>query len=236
MEKKILLIGEKESSFIINAIQSALENGGYQVTYVEPEINQIDNADKSLETVILYAGNFIKDNAEVLFYLKDVCVEDEKTLYLVGYKDEIELMMEQQKAMQIQSMEQEMAILKESGSLVPTYNNIKSTIRELNDIFDGAQEYHFEFGKAVRDGDAVRRDISITFSASSYARAEAIIQKLHDCKYRCLIRTLSISSGNESGGVSASLQVTFYETMYEASSTLGLEEAKNEAQTPEDLT
>lgn len=149
---------------------------------------------------------------------------------------EIELMMEQQKAMQIQSMEQEMAILKESGSLVPTYNNIKSTIRELNDIFDGAQEYHFEFGKAVRDGDAVRRDISITFSASSYARAEAIIQKLHDCKYRCQIRTLSISSGNESGGVSASLQVTFYETMYEASSTLGLEEAKNEAQTPEDLT
>lgn len=172
-----------------------------------------------------------------VFYYEIVVKNVEETIQRYDTSElEIELMMEQQKAMQIQSMEQEMAILKESGSLVPTYNNIKSTIRELNDIFDGAQEYHFEFGKAVRDGDAVRRDISITFSASSYAGAEAIIQKLHDCKYRCLIRTLSISSGSETGGVNASLQVTFYETMYEASSTLGLEEAKNEAQTPEDLT
>lgn len=172
-----------------------------------------------------------------VFYYEIVVKNVEENI--TGYDTselEIELMMEQKKAASIQSMKEEMEVLKETGSLVPSYSNIKSTIRELHDIFEGAQEYHFEFGKAVRDGDAVRRNISIDFSASSYANAEAIIEKLHDCRFRCQIRTLSISSGNETGGVTANLQVTFYETMYEASSTLGLEETKNEANTSENLT
>ncbi len=89
----------------------------------------------------------------------------------------------------------------------------KNEISALNDIFGAASTYNFDFNQAIKDGDAVRRDINISFTAGSYSTAESIIEKLHDCKYRCLIRNISINTssgeGISSGSVSVSMTVTF---------------------------
>lgn len=167
------------------------------------------------------------------FIVKDV----EETIKKYDTEDlETELLIEQTKAASIMDMEAEMEAAKaESGSVVASYNNIKNEISALNDIFAAASTYNFDFNQAIKDGDAVRRDISISFTASSYNTAEAIIEKLHDCKYRCLIRNISINTssgeGISSGSVSVSMTVTFFETMYNANTTDGLEESSDEGNT-----
>lgn len=139
-------------------------------------------------------------------------------------KIEIELMTEQAKALGIKTMKSEMEINKsESLGTVESYNNIKNEISALNDIFSAADTFNIEFAEPVQDGDAVRRNIEITFTAGNYSEAEAIVGNLYKCKYRCLIRTVNIAASESS--VKGTLQVTFFETMYNATTTDGLVKA-----------
>jgi hypothetical protein len=141
---------------------------------------------------------------------------------------------EQAKAIQIKRMQDEIVSgKKEKTGLVETYSNLKAELRTLNDIFGDAQNFDFSFDQAAADGDAVRRTIVCTVTASSYKEARRMLLQLHDCKYRCLIGDVSISpsgTGRESGdknlnegAVSVNFSVTFYETLYGAASTDGLQ-------------
>ncbi|SCJ72242.1 Uncharacterised protein [uncultured Eubacterium sp.] len=167
------------------------------------------------------------------FIIKDV----DETIKKYDTEDlETELLIEQTRAQSIMDMEAEMKNAKDqTGSVVASYNNIKNEISALNDIFSAASTYNFDFSQAIKDGDAVRRDISVSFTAGSYNTTESIIAKLHGCKYRCLIRNISINTssgeGISSGEVSVSMTVTFFETMYNANTTDGLEENKDEGKT-----
>lgn len=157
---------------------------------------------------------------------------------------ESELLIEQAKA---QSKAQMLAEIEKGttdvNGIVASYNNIKNEIRELNDILSGTSGYNISFEQAVRSGDTARRDITITYEASNYKKARSVMKSLKNCKYRCMIKDVSFtsqsegSSGLRSGGkVSVSLKVTFYETMVDADTTLGLKEEKNEAQVQEETT
>ena len=145
---------------------------------------------------------------------------------------ETDLQIEQSKALSIQNMKDEIeANTSSETGVVASYNNIKNELAALNDIFASATSYNLDFGQAVQDGDAVRRQVSINFTAGSYSSAKAIIDDLHNCQYRCLIRTVSVSTtgtGLKSGEVSVTMDVTFFETMYNANSSSGLEAATNE--------
>ena len=135
---------------------------------------------------------------------------------------ETDLQIEQTKAINIKNMEKEINANKSgSGGVVASYNNIKNELAALNDIFAAASSYNLDFGQAVQDGDAVRREVNVTFTAANYSQAKAIIKAIHDCRYRCLIRSMSVSAADTE--VSATMDVTFFETMYNANSNGGLE-------------
>jgi type II secretory pathway component PulM len=137
-------------------------------------------------------------------------------------------------AANIQKMNAEIQANKENKTgEVSTYDNLKQEINELNDIFGDADNFSFSFDQAVATDDAVRRVITGSFTAVSYQDARDRLQKLHDGAYRCLITDLSMSpttleggegdSKNLNGGpVAVSFTVTFYETLYQASTTAGL--------------
>ena len=148
---------------------------------------------------------------------------------------ETEIQTETVKAADIARMKKEIADNKgkETG-VVESYDNIKNEINALNDIFADAVNFNLSFDQPVADGSAVRRNIGVSFTASDYAAARKIIVALHDCRYRCLITDLSITPaslqntyGSEgdinNGAVAVNLNVTFYETLYGASSTDGLQ-------------
>lgn len=167
------------------------------------------------------------------FIVKDV---DEAIARYDTEELETELLMEQTKAMTIVQMKKEMNENKSmTGKVVASYNNVRNEISALNTIFANAIDYNLNFSDPIKDGDAVRRVIDITFTARSYDSAVSIIKELYNCKYRCLIRNIDIAPGSVSGGinsgnVSVTLQVTFFETMYNADTQQGLEDA-NEEQT-----
>ncbi len=142
-----------------------------------------------------------------------------------------ELVTEQQKATKIKKMKSEMASNKtDNVGEIASYNNLTNEISALNDIFAAADTFNLNFSEPVKDGQAVRRNIDISFTAGSYKTAEGIISDLYSCKYRCLIRTLNLSSSGGSvgsGAVSGTVKVTFFETLYNASSESGLKTAED---------
>ncbi len=154
---------------------------------------------------------------------------------------EDELTAEQMKASQIQTMQQEIAENQgnETG-VVQSYDNFTAEANALNAIFQAASTFNFSFSQPIADGDAVRRSIGIDFTASDYQVAHSIIQQIHDCPFRCLIRDINITAQGVNGAqgsanvsnspVSVSLNVTFFETLYDAKTTTGLDYAQGSEQ------
>lgn len=87
-DKQILMIG-KISSFLGKAIQTNLEASGYQIQFVNPVVNEISKAKSDKPIILLYLGDYVEKSAEVLVYIKDFCLEEEKALFLIGYDEEI---------------------------------------------------------------------------------------------------------------------------------------------------
>lgn len=148
---------------------------------------------------------------------------------------ESDLLLAQVKAQKMDSMKAEIegGTLKESG-VVPTYNNLQNEINELNHILASADTYELAFSEATLIGDTVRRDISVSFHTGDYDSMKSVLENLYKCKYRCLIRSLQITTssaqgtGIKTGGnLNVSLTVTFYETTVNAESTAGLKLEEN---------
>lgn len=151
---------------------------------------------------------------------------------------ESQIEIEQQRLATMQRMQEEMkdTSKKKDNSYIETYNNLKSEIVTLNDIFDDSDTFSLSFEDPVATGDAVRRNITVTFSAKNYKTAKKIIKNLHNCKYKCIIRDLSITASQSNDGsdnavssvsldnskVNVTLNVTFFETLTGATTTDGL--------------
>ncbi|MBR6013886.1 MAG: response regulator [Selenomonadaceae bacterium] len=88
MRTELLFISQGVS-FMGNSIQKNLESAGYDVTRVDPEIKEIAAKKDEIPIFVFYLGKFVEDNPEVLVYLKDVCLEEEKFLILLGNLDEL---------------------------------------------------------------------------------------------------------------------------------------------------
>lgn len=147
---------------------------------------------------------------------------------------ETELTAYQSKIASMQQMEKEIASGKNAADgIVATYNNQKQEIIALNNIFADADSFDLSFAEPyATDGDnTVRRNLSASFTAESYDKAKEMLTALYHCEYRCLIQDINITptGGNSqeeaslsNGPVQVSLTATFYETMYNAPSTYGI--------------
>ena len=87
MKKNLVLISSG-STFMVNAIENNLKEAGFQVSRKEPVIKVLSEISKEDEILLMYLGPYIETIPEVLVYLKDLCVEDEKRLCLIGDHDE----------------------------------------------------------------------------------------------------------------------------------------------------
>lgn len=72
-----------------DALETALHKAGIATVTVEPVIEQIDREKDDTDIVIIFAGDFVFDTADVQVYVKDICVGDEKVLCVIGYNKEI---------------------------------------------------------------------------------------------------------------------------------------------------
>ena len=88
MKTTILLI-TKGVSFMSNSIQKNLEAAGYEVLRAEPDIGALNDCKDKSDLFIFYLGNFVLDISETLVYLKDMCLENDKMLFLIGNEAEL---------------------------------------------------------------------------------------------------------------------------------------------------
>ena len=127
---------------------------------------------------------------------------------------------------QLASMQSELEQLKtrDDVSVMPSYNNSKAELALLNDALRAANTFSVSFADVTREGNQIRRNFSLTFTAPDYATMKQIFFDLTNGPYRCLIGNISCSmfDQNAAAGLSASATATFYETMVGGTPDAGL--------------
>lgn len=87
--KKVLLICDSDTSFIVKAIRDGITNAGFDCVTALNNVQMLSQVEKP-EIIFLYLNDNIDPNSEEVVYIRDFCVEDDKKLFLVGYKANIE--------------------------------------------------------------------------------------------------------------------------------------------------
>lgn len=87
--KKVLLICDSETSFIIKAIRDGITNAGFDCITVQNNFQILSQVEKP-DIIFLYLTDSVAPNSEEMIYIRDFCVEDDKKLFLVGYRSNIE--------------------------------------------------------------------------------------------------------------------------------------------------
>ena len=90
MRIKIVLISQGVS-FMGNSIQKNLESSGYDVVRVDPEVKQLAEYKDDTDIFVFYLGKYVSEIPETLVYLKDICLEEDKYLFLLGTLDELDI-------------------------------------------------------------------------------------------------------------------------------------------------
>lgn len=88
MEEKILFINNK-AAFLTESLETNLKSEKIALLQAEPKIDDIGRKKDQADVFLLFAGNFVYDTPEVLFYLKDLCFGEGKILCVVGYSKEL---------------------------------------------------------------------------------------------------------------------------------------------------
>ena len=89
MAAKILLMSEG-STFMVDAIVKNLKENDFEVIKCAPIIKDIKSHEDDADIILIYLGDYIEDRAEDMVYLKDVCIEKEKIINVIGDKMEVD--------------------------------------------------------------------------------------------------------------------------------------------------
>ena len=84
-----LLIVSSGKSFLIDSMLPELEGSGINCMTSEYNVKAIEKIKDLADIVLLFIGDFTADMMKTLVYIKDICADDSKSLYLAGYEDEI---------------------------------------------------------------------------------------------------------------------------------------------------
>ena len=89
MSKNVMLIGEL-SGFMVNAVKNGLTKEGYDVVPVPWDIDKISHAESQPNIRVIYLDGKMFAQEEIFIYLRDEAVENERRVFLIGSKEELE--------------------------------------------------------------------------------------------------------------------------------------------------
>ncbi len=89
MDNRVLFIGEA-TSFIINAVKEGLKAAGFETTFCKLDVSEISKISDRPTYVFIYADEKAVEETEALIYIRDLCMEEDKRIFLIGYTEEIE--------------------------------------------------------------------------------------------------------------------------------------------------
>ena len=84
--KKILLV-RNEETFMVNAIKNLLKNNNYNVVDSTYVVGELSNKVADANLVILYTDDDFEDHRDAMIYFKDVTMEENLIIIVIGDKD-----------------------------------------------------------------------------------------------------------------------------------------------------
>lgn len=89
MDKRVLIVGEA-TSFIVTAVTTGLQEAGFECNFVDFDFNEISHLRDKAPIIFLYLDENTVSKTDALVYVRDICMEEERLLFLVGYSADVE--------------------------------------------------------------------------------------------------------------------------------------------------
>lgn len=83
METNLLLISQG-STFMVDAIEKNLSSVGFKVYKSSMSVKELKMHIDECEIILMYLGDYISDSLDGLVFIKDICVEQYKSLNAIG--------------------------------------------------------------------------------------------------------------------------------------------------------
>ena len=140
----------------------------------------------------------------------------------------------------IKSMQAEIQENKDADApVVPSYNNFKEELEELNRIHGQAYDFLFTFNEPEVNGTNIRRSVTVNCSAEDYDAAVEMMREILQGPYRSLIYNISMDSVSavdadfepniKEGRVELTFNMNYFETTEGAESLEGLQVEETQA-------
>ena len=111
-----------------------------------------------------------------------------------------------------------------------SYNGSKTETAFLNTVLAAATDYSVTFDDVTREGNQIRRNFHLKYTAANYDAAMSIMKDLTTGEYRCLVGDMKCSI-DKSGITTVDASGTFYETMVGGTKDSALPPDKSEETT-----
>ncbi len=92
-KRNIALIISTAETFLVKGLASKLTEIGVEVNYSTTKIKQIKEFAEEADYYIFYMDESVKELADVMVFLNDICTEKEKKMILIGTRIEYEAVM-----------------------------------------------------------------------------------------------------------------------------------------------
>ena len=122
--------------------------------------------------------------------------------------------------------EEELIEAREIRQEMPSYNQSEAELQILNGILTLADQYALAFDKITLDGNQIRRNFQLSFTAPNFETAKGIFSRLSVSQIRCLIGDIECSGVDVEDGAAVNVKAdgTFYETKVNAVTDAVLDE------------
>ncbi len=91
MKGKPLLLIRRDDTFLVNTIKTNLNKNAYPFQEAAFTIRDINRHRQDGDLMVLYTDEILKEDKEVLLYIRDICVEDDKRLLVIGGAPEFDV-------------------------------------------------------------------------------------------------------------------------------------------------
>ncbi len=83
-KRKTFLFVSSSSGFLINAVYTNLVNADFEVVRSGASVRELSEHKDDSDIIILYLDEGVYTNSEVLIYLKDMCLEKDMPMIMIG--------------------------------------------------------------------------------------------------------------------------------------------------------
>ncbi|SFB73828.1 response regulator [Butyrivibrio sp. YAB3001] len=91
MVKKKIVIVRNEETFMVNAIKNTLKNNNYEVLDCNYTLGELNAKIHGVNLIILYTDQDFEEHRDAMVYFKDLCVEENIIVLVIGDKEAFDL-------------------------------------------------------------------------------------------------------------------------------------------------